>query len=188
MVKAAQTAIKQRVSNKPINQEAAFTEQETKLFLAHLVDMPGSADIASMLLHCGIATQSLSMPGRLCDVKRKEISMYPNQEMHETADFGPIMMLGVSTVGFKQNEQAQVIQWIQRKAATAAKASVCHGNESSARQQAELERNVCGFARQHVSQPQASDSARVPGWHKCLVCSIEEEPESPVEASFMLYN
>ena len=39
--------------------------------------------------------------------------MYYNKQMHEVADFGP-RMLGVSTVGFKQKEQAEVTHWIQR--------------------------------------------------------------------------
>ena len=114
MVTAASTALKSNASNDPINQEnAAFTEQESKQFTQCLMNMACSEDIASMLLYCGVTIQSLSRPGQLCDVRRKDISMYPNQEMHETADFGPIRMLGVSTVGFKQSEQAQVTHWIQ---------------------------------------------------------------------------
>ena len=115
MLKAAQTHLAKHVSNAPINQEdAAFTDQEMRTFLTHLMDIACSADIASTLLYFGVAIQSLSRPGQLCEVLRKDISMYPNQEMHEVADFGPIKMLGVSTVGFKQNEQAQVTHWVQR--------------------------------------------------------------------------
>lgn len=115
MLRTARTDLAKHVSKDPINQEnAAFTDQEMKDFLPCLADMTCSADTANMLLYGGIAIQSLSRPGQLCNVRRKDISMYPNQEMHETADFGPIRMLGVSTVGFKQNEQAQVTHWIQR--------------------------------------------------------------------------
>lgn len=112
---SAVTSLKKHVSNNPINQEgSAFTVDEMKDFLSYVADMPCSSNSASMLLYAGIAMQSLSRPGQLCEVRRASVSMYPNKQMHEVTDFGPIRMLGVSTVGFKQNEQAEVTHWIQR--------------------------------------------------------------------------
>ena len=51
-----------------------------------------------MLLYAyaGITMQSLSRPGRLSEVRRANVSMYPNKQMHEVANFGPIRILGVS--------------------------------------------------------------------------------------------
>jgi hypothetical protein len=48
-------------------------------------------------------------------VTRANVRLYPDEDMHEDADFGPVTMIGVSDRGnLKQDCMKEVTHWIHR--------------------------------------------------------------------------
>lgn len=95
--------------------KAAFEPNELDEFVKRVCKMPDSAESATTLAFIGLTLQSLSRPGQLCEVTRDNVRLYPDTDMHEDADFGPVTMVGVSDRGhLKQDRRAEVTHWVSR--------------------------------------------------------------------------
>ena len=95
--------------------KTAFEPHELADFVERVSNMPDSSESATCLAFIGLTLQSLSRPRQLCEVTRDNIRLYPDTDMHEDADFGPVTMVGVSDRGhLKQDRMAKVTHWVSR--------------------------------------------------------------------------
>ena len=95
--------------------KTAFEPHELADFVERVSNMPDSSESATCLAFIGLTLQSLSRPRQLCEVTRDNIRLYPDTDMHEDADFGPVTMVGVSDKGhLKQDRMAEVTHWVSR--------------------------------------------------------------------------
>lgn len=103
-------------ARKTVDQEkSAFSKKELEEFTDFVARLPDSSESAVMLMFTGLTLQSMGRSSQLCSVTRANVRLYPDEDMHEDADFGPVTMVGVSDRGnLKQDCMKEVTHWIHR--------------------------------------------------------------------------
>lgn len=103
-------------TRKTVDQEGkAFTKTELQEFLKHVLLLNDSSDTLCLLMYAGLAVQDLARSGQVCAITRSQVKLYPDESMHEDADFGPVTLIGLSDRGhLKQNKKAEVTHWLHR--------------------------------------------------------------------------
>lgn len=96
----ASNAVRNGTSGKAIDHENDYlSKPRLTEFLNELMQLPAGSSTAAMLLYIGCAIQTLARSHQLCNLRRWHLTVYPEEEMHETADFGQVEMFGLGDQG-----------------------------------------------------------------------------------------
>ena len=108
-------------ARKTVGQEKlAFSRKELADFTALISNLPHSSESAVLLMFTGLTLQSMGRSNQLCSVTRANVRLYPDEDMHEDADFGPLTpMIGVSDRGNLKQDCMKEVTHCNREPSTA---------------------------------------------------------------------
>ena len=108
-------------ARKSVGQEKlAFSRKELADFTALISNLPHSSESAVLLMFTGLTLQSMGRSNQLCSVTRANVRLYPDEDMHEDADFGPLTpMIGVSDRGNLKQDCMKEVTHCNREPSTA---------------------------------------------------------------------